>query len=76
MPNICADTGCTFVSISDLNTVENQNVVGGKYYDSNGGEHTIESTGVASHPGNLGFKAIANRMLYKLGITSIDGAIS
>ena len=69
MPTICKSTGCAFVSISDLNTIANQNVVGGKYYDSNGVEHTIESSGVASHPGDEGFRKIANRMLYQLGIS-------
>lgn len=76
MPNICADTGCEFISISDLYKPENQNVVGGKYYDSNGGEHTIESSGVASHPSSNGFKAIANRILYKLGLTHSTNEIN
>lgn len=68
----CAATGCTFIDIWDLNRVENQSSMGATYTDDNGTVHTIESEGVASHPGDNGFKAIANRMLYTLGIVDTE----
>lgn len=69
MISACEKTGSTFVNIWDLSTTENKSAVGNTYIDSNGVEQTITNAGVASHPGDAGFKAIANRLLYALGIT-------
>lgn len=68
----CEKTGSTFINIWDLATTENKSAVGNTYIDSNGAEQTITSAGVASHPGDAGFKAIANRVLYKLGIVDTE----
>lgn len=68
MEDACKKTGCTFVNIRDLNTIENQNSIGNTYVDEDGNTKTITSAGVASHPNDSGFKDIANRILYKLGI--------
>lgn len=70
MPEICKETGAEFIDISALNKPENQNVIGGKYYDTDGTEHIVENSGIATHPGDNGFRLIANRMLYSLGIVS------
>ena len=72
LPDICRATGSVFVPISDIRSVDTQNVIGGVYYDDNGIAHTIESAGVASHPNDAGFAAITNRMLYILGISTTE----
>lgn len=69
MLNGCNATGCLFVNIWDLNITANQSAIGNTYTADDGTVHTIESEGVASHPGNNGMKAIANRLLYSLGFT-------
>lgn len=76
MPKVCAQTGCAFVPISDLNKPDNQAAVGDKYYDTNGDEFTIESAGVAAHPSDAGMLAIANRLAYGLSITDNEETIS
>lgn len=68
MEEACKKTGCTFIDIWDLATAENKSAVGDTYTDENGNLQTITSEGVASHPNDAGFQAIANRVLYKLGI--------
>lgn len=69
----CADTGCLFVDFSDLRTSENQGAIGNTITYPNGETSTVEASGVASHPGDTGMKAIADRLLEKLGIAN-DGA--
>ena len=68
MKHACESTGCIFVDIWDLATRENSNTVGSTYTDENGKTQTITSEGVASHPNDEGFRKIANKVLYKLGI--------
>lgn len=72
MAAACKNTGCTFIDIWDLATSENKSAVGNTYTDTDGNVQTITSDGVASHPGDAGFKAIANRVLYELGIVDTD----
>lgn len=72
MAEACRSTGCTFIDIWDLATSENRSAIGNTYTDSSGNVQTITSAGVASHPGDSGFKAIANRVLYKLGIVDVE----
>ena len=71
MNRACGLTGATFIDIWDLNTVENQARLGESWMDANGTTHLIESEGAATHPSDRGMKAIANRILYGLGV--IDG---
>ena len=66
---VCEKTGSIYIDIRDLATSENRNRVGNTYIDSEGEVQTITSEGVASHPSSRGMLAIANRILYKLGIT-------
>lgn len=72
----CADTGCLFVDISDLATDANKAAVGDTITYPGGSTSTVESSGVASHPGNAGMKAIANRLLYRLGVTASEAALA
>lgn len=65
----CEKTGCTFIDISDLATSENKSAVGNTYKMADGTVNEITDSGVASHPGDAGFVAIANRVLYAMGIT-------
>ena len=69
----CAYTGCLFVDFSDLRTSENQGAIGNTITYPDGSSSTVEASGVASHPGDKGMKAIADRLLEKLGIAN-DGA--
>lgn len=64
----CADTGCVFVDFSDLRTAENQGAIGNTITYPDGSTSTVEASGVASHPGDKGMKAIAQRILDKLGL--------
>jgi hypothetical protein len=72
MKNSCELTGSVFVNIWDLNTIENQSVVGNTYTMSDGTVNVIADAGVASHPSDDGMKAIANRILYALGISDVE----
>ena len=72
MKNSCALTGSVFVNIWDLNTSENQSAVGNTYTMPDGTVSVIADAGVASHPGDDGMKAIANRILYALGISDVE----
>lgn len=68
----CKATGSTFVNIWDLHTPENESKVGNTYTKDDGTVMEITSAGVASHPGDSGMKAIANRLLYTLGISEVE----
>ena len=75
MPSVCKRTGCVFVPISDLNTIDNQSAIGNTYEDTNSNTFTISSSGVAAHPGDAGMLAIANRLAYTLAISDNESAI-
>lgn len=64
----CKKTGSTFVNIRDIVSSATKNAIGNTYTDDNGVVHTIDNAGVASHPNDKGFRLIANRILYTLGI--------
>lgn len=64
----CKKGGAMFIDYSDLHTPENESAIGNTYTDVNGNTHTIDSAGVASHPGDKGMRALANRFLYALGV--------
>ena len=62
----CAETGSTFIDITDLTTKENQGALGDIITRDDGTTFEVTSSGVASHPGNKGMKAIADRLIEKL----------
>lgn len=63
----CQKYGCTFINIQDLSSkAENKSTVGATYIDENGVEQTITQSGVANHPSDTGFTAIANRIIATL----------
>lgn len=63
----CNKYGITFIDIHDLATkTENKSTIGAKYIDENGVEQTISQSGVANHPSDAGFTAIANRIITTL----------
>lgn len=63
----CAETGSTFIDISDLAVIQaNKGAIGNVITRDNGTTFTVDNSGVASHPGDKGMKAIADRMIEKL----------
>ncbi len=62
----CVETGSTFIDIVDLTINENKGAIGDIITADNGTQTTVTSSGVASHPGNKGMKAIADRLIEKL----------
>lgn len=56
----------TFVSITDLASPDNQSHIGEKVTLSDGSTTTITSEGEAIHPGNTGYKKIADRLIDSL----------
>ena len=57
---------CPFIDIHDLATIkEYQSYVGAKYIDADGNEATVNG-GQATHPNNLGFTKIAERVISTL----------
>ena len=56
----------TFVSITDLTSPDNQSHIGEKVTLSDGSTTTITSEGEAIHPGNAGYKKIADRIIDSL----------
>ena len=62
----CKEAGATFIDITDLAVDENRGAIGNTITHTNGSTETVASSGVASHPGNKGMKAIADRIIEKL----------
>ena len=61
----CSKYGCSFIDITDLNTKENQAVVGSEVTFKDGSKGTITSE-IATHPGDKGMKLIGERIVEKL----------
>lgn len=64
--NACKNSGCQFVDISMLNKPENQASIGTVITYPDGYTETVTSGGVASHPSNLGFENIANKIINEI----------
>lgn len=60
----CEDTGVEFISLDEIKGLgEYQCGMDTTVYDSDGSSHTVEHSGVAKHPGDLGMKWIADRII-------------
>lgn len=68
MQKACENTGSQFIDISGLNTSENQGYIGQVVTFPDGSSYTVSDSGVASHPGDAGMKAIADKILLELGL--------
>ena len=70
----CEKYSAKFISITNLAVTENRGSIGDRIHKDDGSTVTVDSSGVASHPGNKGMRLIANRILYDLGISDTDTA--
>lgn len=60
----CEETGVEFISLDEIKGLEEyQCGMNTTVYDSEGNPHTVEHAGVAGHPGDLGMKWIADRIV-------------
>ena len=60
----CEATGVEFISLDEIKGLgEYQCGMDTTVYDSDGSSHTVEHSGVAKHPGDLGMKWIADRII-------------
>lgn len=64
---VAQDTGCEFVPIFDLNTLDNRAKVGDTITFNNGSTMAVPAK-YASHPGDKGHKAIADAILEQLAL--------
>lgn len=67
-----ARVGGYYVPISDLRTAANASSIGATVTWTDRTQHTVDSAGVAAHPGDMGFQAIANRLWETLGKIAVQ----
>lgn len=66
----CKNSGSIHINISDLTADDtNKGKIGDTIHKDDGSTSVVDSSGIASHPGNKGMRLIANRILYSLGIS-------
>lgn len=67
--DIAAETGVRYVSVKDLwNDEKYMCGIGTKVYSDNGEWHIVEHGGVARHPGDIGHRELAVRLLKAVGL--------
>lgn len=68
MSQVAAENNITFVKISHLDIPANRSFMGAQVKGDDNQWHTVNNTGVAAHPGDLGMDAIASEMFNALGL--------
>lgn len=61
--NACLAAGATHININDLNTKTNQSSIGATRTGLDGKSWQVVNPGAAVHPGDVGMKAIADRLI-------------
>jgi len=61
-------SGLPFVKLSQLDIPMNRSSMGAQVFGDDGQWHTVNNSGVAAHPGDIGMSAIANEIYNSLGL--------
>lgn len=68
MEEVAKLNNITFVPLSHLNIPSNRSAIGAQVKGDDGQWHTVNHSGVASHPGDQGMEAIATELFNALGL--------
>lgn len=68
MSEVASENSLPFVSLSHLDIPANKSYMGAQVKGDDGQWHTVNNTGVAIHPGDLGMDAIATELFNALGL--------
>ena len=62
LQHVAEENDIPFVSLRDLDRIENQSYIGATIFDEHGTPHKVIDEGVAIHPGDLGMEEIASTL--------------
>ena len=62
LQHVAEENDIPFVSLRDLDTIENQSYIGATIFDEHGTPHKVIDEEVAIHPGDLGMEELASTL--------------